>query len=66
MQKILSTSANISENNKCEQKTRIFISHKEKDLCNADGSETHPLSRTLSENDPSSNTSSEEDEIITK
>lgn len=65
MQRILSTSANIAENNKCEQTNRNLISNKKKDLCNADGSET-TASRSLSDNDMSSNASSEEDEIITK
>ncbi|XP_039958780.1 calpain-D isoform X3 [Bactrocera tryoni] len=63
MQRILSTSANISEDKKCMQNSRILFSNKEKDLCNAEGSETLPASRDL---DPSTNSSSEEDEIITK
>ncbi|XP_011187602.1 calpain-D isoform X2 [Zeugodacus cucurbitae] len=66
MQRILSTSTNTAESNKREQKSEILISNEAKDLYNAEGSETHIASRSLSASDPSYNVSSEEDEIITK
>uniref|UniRef100_W8B1X7 Calpain-D n=3 Tax=Ceratitis capitata TaxID=7213 RepID=W8B1X7_CERCA len=61
MQRILSTSTRIGDKNNVQKNSGILV---KKDTCR--GKDTFSPSRSFSDNEPSSNISSEDDDIITK